>query len=924
MDDVGLLGGLSNPVLVRTLEVPPPPDDTPPAAIEDLAVLEIRETSARLVWTAPGDDGDYGTAVSYELRIRLGETITTEQDWLGAGIIDNPPIPIPDSAGTGQEYTLVDLHPGQDYGVALRAYDDAGNLGPLGPPVFLETPGIVPIDEIPPERIYDLKAVKADTTSILLHWTAPADSGMSGQASLYHLRWAPDGTDDEAVWEEGIELDGLPPPAAPGAVDSFRVLGLKPDQSYGFVLRSEDEVGNLSEASDVVWARTEPLPPPPPPVPPGPILDLRLITVGIDTARVAWTSPGADSVEGQALRYHVRLRTDGLITTEDQWDEGFVPDTTGLGRPDPAGTAQEWTLRGLHPATDYALAIRAEDDEGLWGALSNPLTWTTEEQVLYPPGPITDLDCVGTDTASCELTWTAPAYDPERSLPARYRLAYLHGSLPITTEEDWAAATDASHDLPVPESPGTQQAHRLEGLEPASSYAIAMRCEDRDERLGLLGRSVLITTDALPDTIDEPEPPDIPPGPIDDLSVRDSAPGWIELTWTAVGEDSLMGTATAYRLRYLAGETFEALEDWDRGILVEEDLPTPSPSGTIEQYRMEGLRPGSQYGFALRAVDRTGQLSPWVGGIKASVPLGPSPPPPVEGLTVVTVDLNAVTLRWSHPGEPGLKDGPLSFEVGLSTERITENNFDHALKHPDPPEPADAGKPVTLVWEGLDAVTTYWVAIRVHGTDGLESPLSNLLNFTTLGADHAPPDPPENLRMVGSGQEGLLVLVWDPSPSADILGYLLYGRSEPEDWTQLSPVIIPADQTQITAEACCEAYAISAIDHAGNESPLGMPIRLGSDVVLLRGPFPHPVGSSCRFEIAHPFSWDQTRIQLRVYSLSGRLVRTIYDGGPSLTGLIDVDWDRRDERGQTAGPGFNLLLLQAGSHRIERRIFLQP
>jgi hypothetical protein len=386
----------------------------------------------------------------------------------------------------------------------------------------------------------------------------------------------------------------------------------------------------------------------------------------------------------------------------------------------------------------------------------------------------------------------------------------------------------------------------------------------------------------------------------------------------------MTGRAAGYLLRYRTGEPIETLRDWDEATPLEEELPVPAPAGTTERYRIEGLRPGGTYGFALRAADAIGQLSPWVGGILLTVPQSPLPPLPVEDLSVVAVGLTSVTLRWSHPADPATKEGPAFFEVGLSTEMITQNNFDATAKHPDPPDPAGAGELVSVVWEDLDPQTSYWVAVRVRGSKGLSSPLSEVVGFATLEPDAAPPDPPGELRIVGKDLQGDLILTWDPSPSLDIDGYLLYGQNELGEWTRLSSETIPAAQTEVTAQPCCPAYALSAIDQAGNESALGPPVRLGSETFLLKGPYPHPVPGVCRVEIQHPFSWDVERVRARIYSVSGRLVRTLYDGPPSATGQIGLVWDRTDDGGRPTGPGFHLLLVQAGKHRIERKIFLLP
>ena len=67
----------------------PGPDGTPPATITNLTVLAADDTSITLGWTAPGDDGDRGTAARYDLRYSLDQlppawNIATPMDSLPA------------------------------------------------------------------------------------------------------------------------------------------------------------------------------------------------------------------------------------------------------------------------------------------------------------------------------------------------------------------------------------------------------------------------------------------------------------------------------------------------------------------------------------------------------------------------------------------------------------------------------------------------------------------------------------------------------------------------------------------------------------------------------------------------------------------------------------------------------------------------
>jgi hypothetical protein len=45
-----------------------PGDTTPPGDVADLHVVAVDGTVVTVAWTAPGDDGDAGTAAEYDIR----------------------------------------------------------------------------------------------------------------------------------------------------------------------------------------------------------------------------------------------------------------------------------------------------------------------------------------------------------------------------------------------------------------------------------------------------------------------------------------------------------------------------------------------------------------------------------------------------------------------------------------------------------------------------------------------------------------------------------------------------------------------------------------------------------------------------------------------------------------------------------------
>jgi len=120
---------------------------------------------------------------------------------------------------------------------------------------------------------------QAQVPSITLDWTAPGDDGDVGTALSYDMRWAitrPDTTSNATFttwWNTATPVIGLPLPLIAGTAQSTVVApvgGFISGRTYYFVLRSTDDVGNVSGFSNVAWRAVLDL------IPPAPITDLHV------------------------------------------------------------------------------------------------------------------------------------------------------------------------------------------------------------------------------------------------------------------------------------------------------------------------------------------------------------------------------------------------------------------------------------------------------------------------------------------------------------------------------------------------------------------------------------------------------------------------------------------------------------------------
>jgi len=102
-------------------------DTTPPARVTDLAVSAATTNSLTLTWTAPGDDGNNGTAAEYDIRYATSNI--DNETWGFAIQASGEPAPRP--AGSNETFVVGGLAAATTYYFALKTVDNAGNWANL-------------------------------------------------------------------------------------------------------------------------------------------------------------------------------------------------------------------------------------------------------------------------------------------------------------------------------------------------------------------------------------------------------------------------------------------------------------------------------------------------------------------------------------------------------------------------------------------------------------------------------------------------------------------------------------------------------------------------------------------------------------------------------------------------------------------------
>ena len=109
----------ATPVPLPTATPVPAGDTTPPAAVSDLIAFHATGFDMKLTWTAPGDDGNTGTATSYDVRFG--------NNWNSATQVAGEPTP--SVAGTAESMVIGvgDLPAYENVSFFLRVSDETSN-----------------------------------------------------------------------------------------------------------------------------------------------------------------------------------------------------------------------------------------------------------------------------------------------------------------------------------------------------------------------------------------------------------------------------------------------------------------------------------------------------------------------------------------------------------------------------------------------------------------------------------------------------------------------------------------------------------------------------------------------------------------------------------------------------------------------------
>jgi hypothetical protein len=238
------------------------------------------------------------------------------------------------------------------------------------------------------------------------------------------------------------------------------------------------------------------------------------------------------------------------------------------------------------------------------------------------------------------------------------------------------------------------------------------------------GTKVPRTEYILMEVVPPPLPDDQAPAAVTDLNAVNPDSTRLDLTWTATGDDGVVGQATAYEIRYSTSNITAA--NWDAATPVASP-PAPAGPGTTETFTVTGLNPLTLYYFGLKVRDEGGNVSELSNVASLSTTAADvTPPAQVTDLTATTsTTAGAIDLAWTAPGDDGMTGTASSYDIRYSTGPIAESNWAAATVVAGVAAPQAGGTAETLQVAGLTAGTRYYFALKATDESSNVSALSH-------------------------------------------------------------------------------------------------------------------------------------------------------------------------------------------------------
>ncbi|RPJ42399.1 MAG: hypothetical protein EHM19_10465, partial [Candidatus Latescibacterota bacterium] len=642
-----------------------------------LAILFILQGPAiaadlTLRWTAPGDNGSTGTAEGYDLRYSTNPIgADTTAWWNAATAVAGEPTP--GTPGADQAAVVTGLVPGAHLTFVLRTIDEAGNVSPFSNVLQATVPDSTFPD--PSVSIANLRVDSIASPSALIRWeTVPGAlgfvrygaTGSYGEAtspaadtSRTHAHWITAGAGEETIHYQVVSYVAG---ARDSTADAIVVLpDAPPARPSGFAALAGPELVDLSWSASaepdlagyrVFW---EPRGRSGTPL----LLDQDFETAATGSDPAGWVEEGGGSTNAFGVtnvtgRGKVYRGTSTGSMERSRWNPSPSPawsdlEASGSVRID-SGAAAYILLRATSVGGGYRFGLHTDGTFRIESIGGGSLSGDLELPAPHDPDTWYRFRVEAWERSEGVLLRAAlwPEGEVEPPYPSLAAVDGAAAGLPVGSVGLIAAGVGSAwfDDLVVETRPsadrfmdqGTAVAWRHEELSSDSSYHYWLEAYDEAGEPSLPAGPA----SASPIAVAAPSDSTAPARVVDLAAVPGPSLGQARLTWTAVGDDSLDGSASSYDLRW----SLNAIDgvNWPTATR----LPTsaPLPSGAAEDRVFGTLPQGKTVHFALRTKDEAGNESGLSNPASVALP-GDGTPPILANIRSQNVGTTSAQIAWS-------------------------------------------------------------------------------------------------------------------------------------------------------------------------------------------------------------------------------------------------------------------------------------
>lgn len=223
---------------------------------------------------------------------------------------------------------------------------------------------------------------------------------------------------------------------------------------------------------------------------PGGIEDLRATALSGSEVQLSFSAPGSTgSLPPPAGAYVVKQSRTPI--SEESFEQarslcGGVCQVSAENVGDPLTVS----VTGLKASTTYHYAVKARDEEGRLGPLSNGASVTT---LATSPGRVADLAATALSGSQIRLQWSAVGTDGARPPPAA-EYVVKQAEAPVADAAAFREATTLCECSFDPAEVGEALTVTVTDLDPGTTYHYAMRARGPDGSLGPVSNSAAATT----------------------------------------------------------------------------------------------------------------------------------------------------------------------------------------------------------------------------------------------------------------------------------------------------------------------------------------------------------------------------------------------------------------------------------------------